>query len=94
MLTRSPGLQADEGRQERLKKAQEDYQLEDEHRGGHLANTLLELQKEDKTARCTGSADTSKKPAKAETQDTTLATPDAAEVCMPPVCSCSSCSSL
>jgi hypothetical protein len=79
-------LQTDEGRQERLKKAQEDYQLEDEHRGGHLANTLLELQKEDKTARHIGSADTSKKPAKAETQDATVAMPDATEVRMPPVC--------
>lgn len=65
----------------RLRKAQEDYQLEDEHRGGHL-NTLLEMQKEDKTAKQrVGSADPSlKRAVNADSQEVTVDPAAAAEV--------------
>ena len=76
----SPGVQTDEARQLRLRKAQEDYQLEDEHRGGHLANSLLEIQKEDKASKRLGSADPSKKAAKPDSHDVSLAPVAEAEV--------------
>ena len=62
-------------------KAQEDYQLEDEHRGGHL-NNLLELQKEDKAAKLrVGSADpSSKKAVNADSQEVTVDPAAAPEV--------------
>ena len=65
----------------RLRKAQEDYQLEDEHRGGHL-NTLLEMQKDDKAAKQrVGSADpSSKRAANADSQEVTVDPAAAAEV--------------
>ena len=74
-------LQSDEDRQVRLMKAQEDYQLEDEHRGGHL-NNLLELQKEDKAAKLrVGSADpSSKKAVNADSQEVTVDPAAAPEV--------------
>ena len=65
----------------RLRKAQEDYQLVDEHRGGHL-NTLLEMQKDDKAAKQrVGSADqSSKRPVNADSQEVTVDPAAAAEV--------------
>lgn len=41
-------MQDDAARAARLRKAQEDFQAEDEHTGGQQANTLLLLQKEGK----------------------------------------------
>jgi hypothetical protein len=35
----------------RLRRAQEDYQVTDEHAGGQQANDLLEMQKEEKLRR-------------------------------------------
>lgn len=74
-------MQTDEDRQVRLRKAQEDYQLVDEHRGGHL-NTLLEMQKDDKAAKQrVGSADqSSKRPVNADSQEVTVDPAAAAEV--------------
>ena len=74
-------MQTDEDRQVRLRKAQEDYQLEDEHRGGHL-NTLLEMQKDDKAAKQrVGSADpSSKRAVNADSQEVTVDPSAAAEV--------------
>ena len=65
----------------RLRKAQEDYQLEDEHRGGHL-NTLLEMQKDDKAAKQrAGSAEpASKRAVNADSQEVTVDPAAAAEV--------------
>ena len=73
-------MQTDEARQLRLRKAQEDYQLEDEHRGGHLANSLLEIQKEDKASKRLGSTDPSKKAAKPDSHDVTVGQNADAEV--------------
>ncbi|CAL5228863.1 g12074 [Coccomyxa viridis] len=64
--------ETDEARQLRLRKAQEDYQLEDEHRGGHLANSLLAIEKEDRATKRLGSADPSKKAAKPDSHDVSL----------------------
>ena len=74
-------LQTDEDRQVRLRKAQEDYQLEDEHRGGHL-NTLLEMQKDNKAAKQrVGSADPlSKRAVNADSQEVTVDPAAAGEV--------------
>ncbi len=41
-------MQDDAARAVRLRKAQEDFQAEDEHTGGQQANTLLLMQKEGK----------------------------------------------
>jgi hypothetical protein len=38
-------MQDDAARAVRLRKAQEEFQLEDEHAGGQQANSLLELQR-------------------------------------------------
>ena len=73
-------MQTDEARQLRLRKAQEDYQMEDEHRGGHLANSLLEIQKEDKANKRLGSADPSKKAVKPDSHDVTAGQNADAEV--------------
>lgn len=81
MLAVAPsGMQTDDARQLRLRKAQEDYQLEDEHRGGHLANSLLEIQKEDKASKRLGSADPSKKAPKPDSNAVTVMQNAEAEV--------------
>ena len=83
-LRTSFSAQTDDARQLRLRKAKEDYQLEDEHRGGHLANTLLELQREDKNTKRIGSADPSKKAAKPDSHDVTVVPSGDAEVSIRP----------
>lgn len=73
-------MQTDEARQARFRKAQEEFQTEDEHRGGHLANSLLAIQKEDRTTRRLGSADPSKKAAKPDSNAISVVQSGEAEV--------------
>ena len=81
MLAVAPsGMQTDDARQLRLRKAQEEYQLEDEHRGGHLANSLLQIQKDDKASKRLSSADPSKKAPRPDSHDVAVMQNTEAEV--------------
>ena len=62
--------------------------MKDEHRGGHLANTLLELQREDKNTKRVGNADPSKKAAKPDSHEITVVPSGDAEVSITPKVAC------